>query len=316
MILAKYRDLLALTQLYILQEYALTDRVFEDQETFDYFRKQAQQQKNAVPTPPQQALPTAASPPTPQRTITAPNKSHPASMTAATAPLPTKIPPLAPVKLEAKPSTAPVPAKTLETPPASSISTLPEPKKTAEKTPTTKTTFAIAPPSPVKEIELNDLRKIISEKLPQFQLLNHIPDDSAARRLATPGEKNSPQVAILTFNEIPAHQTFLLNIAKTLEIYGVTAQLYSAAKIEQEKGWDAFLKSEQLRLVIANGGLPYSLPEMQKHHREIQKMARHYLGNHPLLPLSDISFYLIEPPLKQSLWNAIREILELSFKGK
>ena len=38
----QYRELVALTQLYLFQEHTVSDRVFDAPETFEYFLKQAQ----------------------------------------------------------------------------------------------------------------------------------------------------------------------------------------------------------------------------------------------------------------------------------
>ncbi|MEI8365951.1 MAG: hypothetical protein WCF65_05995 [Parachlamydiaceae bacterium] len=320
----------------------MTDRIYDEPATFEYFRKHAQQQKAAPPlaTPPQAAATPLATPPqaaapvptSPQAAVLVRQPAIQEKAVGSLRTIPVE-PPSIKKETDTKASLT-LPSSTSE---SKSISAPPESKKIPLQTASGKTPFAIEPPPPPKAIELHDLRKIILEKLPHMQLLDNIPDDSEWKKTAiissdkyktaevilltlrdcakvssTSRQSQSPDAQVnftQSLNDTPVNTAFLANIAKALEAYGTTALVCHAAKIEQEKGWEEFLKSDKLRLVIATSGCLYTLPEMQKYHREIQKTARHYLGNCPLLLLSDISFYLTEPPLKHSLWNAIKELL-------
>lgn len=300
-----FSELVSLTQLYLLQEHSLTDRVFDSLETFEYFRLHAQQQ---------------AKPPAVIRTNPPPVQEHqyPLKKIEPATPLPaiqTPAQPPAPVSTQTLPPFQASPqTKTLMAPspaaPAALISPPPAKKSTPDSIKPTALLVVEPLPSP-PAIDLQDLRKTITEKVPHLKWTEHVPDDTEARKLARSWtqEKDPPQVIILSFNESPAHYTFLSNVAKAIETLGYTVQICKAGKIDQENGWDSLLGSQRLRLIIAGSAGVYALPGLEKRHRENQKTAHHYLGECSLLLLSDISFYLQEPALKRSLWSAIKELL-------
>ena len=288
----RYLELLSLTQLYLMQEYGLTDRITESQETFEYFRKSVQQQKKTIPELPATPVkaPLVAIPPPPK----------PVAIDIPVPSVPIAIPPVLPV---AKPS--PV---VNDPPPPKNISA-PESK---EKVPL----FTVEAPPPAAAIDLQDLRKILNEKLPHFKFIDQIPDDAEGRRLAM-GWTQAPRVkpvAILSFDEPQAHREFLANVAKAIEGLGAEVHIYEAKKVEQAKEWDALFRSSELKFVICSNSGLHSLPGLQKSHREVQKSGRHFLGECPLLLLSDIGFYLQEPSLKASLWRAIKEMVAIHIK--
>ncbi|MEI8124919.1 MAG: hypothetical protein WCG42_04130 [Parachlamydiaceae bacterium] len=295
----QYRELVALTQLYLFQEHTVSDRVFDAPETFEYFLKQAQK-KNVNTVPEQKQTPPSTNPPqstyipkaSPSPTISKTNVS------TATQEI------NLPVSSQASPKPIPEQKK----PEAIKIETVVAP---VTSSPNKKTFFTIETPPPPKDVEMSDLKKIINEQLPHLQLIGQVPDDGEARHLPTLKQEaqRNADIILITLNEPPEHALFLSNIGKALEVYGFSIKTVSGITIEREKGWNTLLESSGLKLVIANNGSLYTLSEMQKHHKETQKPARHYLGKHPLLLLSDLSFYLKEPALKSSLWHAIRELL-------
>lgn len=268
---SRYVELLNLTQLYLLQEHALTDRIYDSFDTFDYFRRTVQQQ---------------------------PVKSEPAPVKVVQA-----LPPLppAPPILPPEPILVAPPVKV--SPP---VETIPKPEE--KSLPKTYGTIAIESQPPSKPIDFSDLRKIMGEKFPHIPLIDNIPDDAVAKRAISSGKQplTLPQVALLAFDEIPAHREFLTNVAKAIEGIGATAQVHSASTLENDFGWDVVIRSG-VRLVIASSSGLYASPGLQKLHREVQKQGRHYLGDCPLLLMSDIGFYLQEPSLKHSLWATIKE---------
>ena len=101
-------------------------------------------------------------------------------------------------------------------------------------------------------------------------------------------------------------------MGKAIEKLGYSIKFCPALKVEREKEWGNILKAPHFKLIISESSGLHLLQDLKKHHREEQKLARHYLNQSPLILLSDISFYLKEPSFKISLWQAIKELLSLS----
>lgn len=296
-----YSELLALTKQYLLQEHALTDRILSEPETYAYFFAYAQKKQEAkgqAPEKPQTHTPS------PQQTIASPAFAPRQETAAATKPAP--LPP------QAKPS-SPIPPRIPPSPLAKT--TAPIADKTSapikENGP-----FKLEVPSALQPADFNDLKKIVREKLPHLQLVDHLPDDGEAQKLSNSWaqEKKSPQVLILSFDETQKHLAFLMNIAKALEMHGISASVANALKLEQNAKWETTLQAEELKLIVASSSGFYQLQELQKYYKEGTKQGRHYLGDRLLLLLSDISFYLKEPSLKPSLWGALKELLTAASK--
>lgn len=272
-----FTELLDLTKRYLLQEYSISDRLFSEKETYDYFRAYALQNKKAEHAGQVKG-----------------NQAVPVCPKVANVPSVPKVPPVANVP--------PVP-KVANVPPTERI-------KKEENVETSQTSqrpeLKLEQPAAAQAADFTELRKIIREKLPQVHLLDHLPDDTEAKALAAgwAKEKQAAQILILSFDEPPKHQLFLANIAKALQMFGFHAIVTNGLKIENK-----ILQSKELKLIVASSAGFYNLPELQKHHREDTRQGRHYIGDQQLLLLSDIGFYLKEPGLKPSLWKALKELL-------
>lgn len=216
-----YLDLLSLTQVYLLQEYTLNERIIADRDTHAFFRaeaarslpKQRPQQVGSIPPDLPSTLPPKAPPPVPARTQ--PPRPPAKSPAAVPPPLPLPYSPDAPSSHSAKSSEL-------------------------------KTLFAPEDPQPAPPIFLDDVRKIMREHLPHIPIIDSIPDDAEAVRLGNlwMETKEMPPLVILSFDEIPKHRAFLANIVKALEIYGIPAEVYAG----RDKGW----MSQEIRLLIAS----------------------------------------------------------------
>lgn len=281
----RYAELVALTKQFLLQEHALTDRIYDSEETFEYFRRTAQQQ----PKPEVKVAPvTSPPPPAPQL--------QPAAQSYTANPV---RPPLAPIPAPPKPIAEKVP-----------VVPVVESEPPAKNAPKEKTGITIEPLPPLKPLDLSEVRKIMAERLPNIPLIDTIPDDSEARlKTAT---HHLPNVILLSFDDLPAHVDFLTKVAAAIQGIGSSAEVRNAATMEKEIGWNTVLNSPDLRFIIASGDGIYSIESLQKVHREVQKEGRHYLGDCPLLMLPDIGCYLQDPSLKRSLWTAIKDQLKVS----
>ena len=279
MLKKQYADLLALTQLYLFQEYSLQERIFADSKSYEEFKKFALKQKGSQPPTiqPQKMLQKPATEPfSPPQPI---KKTTPLVQPTAevTAPAPKVIPP----KIE-------------EAAAKENVSQF----------------FVLEPLETIQAMELDDFRTLIREKFPS-QVIDEIPSDTEARNISHAWKHTQifPEVILLSFHEADKQRLFLENICLAIEAYGIKASVLSAIQFEQENSWNNLLTAKGLRLILANNYALHTLSGLLKHYKEIPKKGQQYLGKIPLLFLSDLALYLKEPFLKPSLWNAIQEIL-------
>lgn len=278
----RYTELLALTQLYLLQEYPNKGSIPVGLDTYNYFKQLALQQKSQ-------------------------NQKAP---TIAPMPMPTKPPsplPPAPQKTQV-PS---VPQNTATVPP------VPEPQikpATQEKTVASKSeNFVLEPISVVTPTELNDVRQAVTERFPAQKIVDTIPSNDETKKNESGWHKEMgvPEVVILSFTEVPSQVIFLQNIAKAIQDrLSTTAQVMSAGQLEQEGSWEALLNAKGIRLIIASDHALPTVPRLMQYYRELPKHAKYFVGKVPLCLMSDISLYQSEPQLKAPLWKMIQSMLQ------
>jgi hypothetical protein len=283
-----YLELIALTQLYLLQEYSRKEWITSNAEDFAYFRQQAKSKQslpqlqkqiiqNAIESAPKTQLPTPAKLSLPAKEIIEPNKSTPLNLD----------------KQKSSPA-------------------LKSAEETTPQIPIVQTNFDLSPMKLIDEMDLNDIRRFFSEKFPNQIILEKIPDDSEAKKIqnAWKQQKTNPHAVILLFNEGVTSQAFLSNVCNAIQLHLAPAQMILANKIEQQNGWEALLQTSEIRLVIANMHSLQAMPHLSKHYRELPKDEKR-LGKIPLLLLPDISSYFSEPKLKASLWRSLCNILKV-----
>lgn len=296
----KYSELISLTQLYILNECPVKEKAVVDQDTFHFFKNWIKsskplgnQKENSPPIPP--SLPT-------QQTQLPPSTS-----TAQTKKI--EIP--SPSEITSPPSNSKTPAQLPASNPIKEPQKISSPivdkKDNDSKPSSTLKSFELAPLPSYEQNELRILKNTVEKLLRPHQALDEIPSDQEAKKIKNGWnqEDNVPAIAILSFNDQEKHLSFLNNLAKAITITIAPARVIQAPAWEQKKKWDSFLKSPELRIVIASDYGLYLLPDLMKHYKEIPKTAKHLLHETPLLLLSDISLYLKEPQLKSLLWRTI-----------
>lgn len=306
-------ELVSLTQLFLLREFSIQDRIVADPETLIYFRKwvmgskQPAGTKISTPPPPKQdaiskpdLAPTTSQPsesesiPTPQITPPSTLATSPSTTIQAEVTVIVDVPPIAASLDVHVTTTAPV------TPP------------TTTPTPVSKTLNAArllqCEPLPAPQPTNSDEFKALFEKhFPQLILKDSPLDDALARKRkeAWKIEQQLPPILLLSFNDQENQLVFLKNIARAISLHLAPACVVSAHKFEQEKSWEEALKTPHMKLIIASDYGLYMLPELMKYYKESAKGAKHALGAVPLLLLSDLSLYIKQPQLKPLLWRAI-----------
>lgn len=165
----------------------------------------------------------------------------------------------------------------------------------------------ILPLEPKAPLDFSFLRKLLSIAAPKFAILNDIPSDATARKIAErwKTKNQTAPLSILIFQEPPEQRALLEEIALALDIYFSPAKTVDAETIEKEKQWDAFLSVADLKMVIVCDYTLWQLGGLMHFYKEVPAQTTRTLGNVPLFLLPDLSLYLKDPSLKRSLWKAL-----------
>lgn len=275
----KYCELLGSLKNYLLQEYPKGSWLPTDANSYSYFLNMA----NRVP-------------------LTASNKKSNLKVQLDEKP---KFQPTSPVSNSAASKKVSENAEPLPSPiNKNSIPSSPIPTKESPKPEPISKAFKREITTPLNTQEFSEIRAFFQTKMPGVQLVNQILDDKEAKDVALRWQAPPAEICILSFNELPKEQAFLSNLSLAINRCLASAQVLSASKTEQEKGWEKLLKSSNLKLVIASNYNLHTLPELIKLYRE-DATGKHTLGDKPLYLLSDLSLYMQQPHLKATLWKAL-----------
>jgi len=163
----------------------------------------------------------------------------------------------------------------------------------------------VAPPK--KKESLNSLRALFAKIAPECAILEEIPNDAIAKKIANRW-KTKNQIApitLLCYHENNEQRLLLEEIVKALDVYFGPAKLLVADQIEKANDWKTFLSAEDLKLVIACDYTLWQLQNLRPFYKETPAQNHRQLGDKPLLMLPDLSLYLKDPLLKRSLWKAL-----------
>ena len=295
-LLAHYRELLALTQLYLHREHPPQQIKAVAPAAFAYFQKNG---KSPLPSkikdlPKQPPLP-------PVQAIKA--VPQPAADFSP--------PPSAKVHSPVQPAQIPLVPETLS-PPVKSENRAAPSQPPMNQTQTNKPishskALSLEPFSSQAAHDLNEIWKLHRQLFPDLSLSENIPKDAVALKIknAWLNEQSIPPVVILSFREQEKELAFLKNVAQAVTLRLAQARVISVSKWEKENEWEKLLNFPDLRLVIATDYDLYLNSALMKHYREAPQQGKHYLNRTPLLLLSDLALYLKEHQLKSLLWRAI-----------
>lgn len=160
---------------------------------------------------------------------------------------------------------------------------------------------------PKPSFDIASVRNILSVVAPELAIINEIPSDATAKKIAErwKTKNQSAPISILLYQE-PAEQRALLEqVAKALDVYFGPAKVVYAERIEKEKQWEMFLSVADLKMVIVCDYTLWQLNGLMHFYKETPALGVRTLGNIPLFLLPDLSLYLKDPLLKRSLWKAL-----------
>lgn len=281
----QYAELVALTKLLLLTEYSSQKSL---PTTPDVYRA-------LQPIP--DSVPASKVIPRPAATVAAKTPPPPAAAPTTTPLRQMPVPPQQQQQAPQKPNNTVTP---------------PPPKEPVSQQQQNTPLFTLNPLGSPLSTDFKEIKQLLEKHVPGYEIIDHIPSDQAAQHINTAWQytQATPSVLILSFHDNEKELTFLHNIARAISICLTPAEVISAHKTEQNKGWETLLKSQTLHLIISNDDGIYTLPELKKHLKEHQRDGKLFLDRVPLLLLPDLSIYLKEPKLKAALWQAILTTLK------
>lgn len=170
-----------------------------------------------------------------------------------------------------------------------------------------KQTFVPAALPETAPADFHSLRALFAKIAPGFPLIDEIPCDEIAKKIAArwKTKNQTAPISILSYQEPPAQKALLEQLAKAIDVVFGPARLVQAESIEKDKQWEAFLSVPDLKWVIACDYSLWQLGGLMHFYKENPAQATRELGKVPLFLLPDLSLYLKDPLLKRSLWKAL-----------
>ncbi|MCB1107833.1 MAG: hypothetical protein KDK76_07040 [Chlamydiia bacterium] len=204
------------------------------------------------------------------------------------------------IKIDLPPPPSPPKVKTSPPPKAE-----PLPQKEEKERP--QKIFIELTPPPIPPLEpRNEMKKLLKELAPDLYLHETIPSDAKAKRIkdAWKEKREVPDIPILVQGN--EYRSFMANLAKAIDtVYG-SARII---EVTQDKKWDLFLESKNLKLIIAPDSVIFGSKYLLPFYQENPQQKTRKLGNVPLLLLPDLSLYFKDSYLKRALWNVIQNSL-------
>jgi hypothetical protein len=279
----QYAELIALSKLYILQEFSPKDWKDSESEAFQFFKEYAQQSRpQTTPTPIIAMAPTV-------------NISRP--------PIAPSVPPQI-----VKQSPAPTPPVQKEKPKAKEIKQ--EPVATDNTKPNIEKAFELQPLSSTEAHDLNDIKQTLRERFPSHPIIEQIPDDEEAKKISKHWKQaeQTVKVIVLTGEMIASNDTVLSSMTNAIHAQLVPAAIVSAATLNDGKKCEALVNSP-LQLVIVSASVLQALPHLKKHYSENTEQKKQFLGKIPLCLIAEPSEFTKNPKLKVSLWSYLKQTL-------
>ena len=151
------------------------------------------------------------------------------------------------------------------------------------------------------------IKKQVKDIDPHFALTKEILDDLKAKKIANKWKYklNAYPVVILTSLKEGDELEFLKSLAKAIEVYFFEARVVLIDTIEKDNQWEEFLKSENIRLLIAVDDQIWSFKNLMSYFKEIPNKSLKTLMDKPLFLIPNIKLYFQNFLLKKSLWKAL-----------
>ncbi len=186
------------------------------------------------------------------------------------------------------------------------LPSLPTPRK--DKPQIVETPVAVVKQQPVVHKE-SPLKQALQKIAPQVKLLDDVPDDAEAKRIASSWKEKilDAEVILLACNTNPETLELLKGLAKAIDQHLAKSKVIAAERLEREKRWDLFLKN-RFRLIVVSDGFQ-QCADLMRAYRALPAQNQFFLDQTPLLPLSAANVYKSLEP-KALLWKTLCQLLK------
>lgn len=150
-----------------------------------------------------------------------------------------------------------------------------------------------------------DVRSTLKSIAKDYKILETLPDDREAKRLAKlyENKSNYPDCIILYEKAQKKGINLLSALAFAINKTFFNCQLISIDEIEEKEILEEILKDKKIRLIICPQQTLWHHPKLLSHYLETPGNIIKRLATKDLFVLSDLEYYLKDPSLKRSLWN-------------
>lgn len=211
-----------------------------------------------------------------------------------------------PPKPVAEPAPQPQPRAAARPPPPNKEAPLPEkiqPQPKAQILPPKRHTQEMLKSD--DKLDFADVRAVLKEVAPQLKIIDAIPNDALAKRIAQSWKETLPEVVLIATEATEGQQELLLKIAAAIRSLG-----YSAGCLEGTIDWNELLTAPHLKLILMTEQTMQQCGDLVSKHRYDRQRQRHFLDGRLLCPLPALDKLETAPALKTQLWNTIRQLLQ------
>ncbi len=173
-------------------------------------------------------------------------------------------------------------------------------------TPTQLKTDSSGPKPQSKESSHLEIKRTLQKIAPRLYLIDQIPDDALAQRLASAWKERikGVDVVVLVLEQSDEEMLFIKNLAKAIHSELLPTRIITGGRLEQENRWDLFLEKNAFRLIIASSGIQ-NYPNLLRHSQD-----QLFLGKTPFIALSPAAVYNQAKEEKATLWKKVCQILK------
>lgn len=280
----QYQEVIAFTQLYLLQEHKLEERMLCSTESYAYYKEFATKMRSSktqvsksAPIPTSTVPVISNEPVVSKKIISSPSVEKPKENTFSISTIPLETP--APIVIREK--------------------------KTEEKTQTTQTfSFQLQPFEDRSSSQKENFRKLIQQYVPNFPLLDDIPCDQTAKALSLQWQQKhqNPAIVMIIADQSNAMNRFLNDLAHALRFKSSSLTCLSCQQYEVE--FNQLSRSSTLKFVISTPQLLERLPHLKQHLKNDEK-GKQYLGSARIILLKRCERYFQDFLQKKRLWQML-----------
>lgn len=153
--------------------------------------------------------------------------------------------------------------------------------------------------------DFSAVRAALHEAASHLKIIDTIPDDSIAKRVANSWKEILPEVILISDDATAEQSELLQKISNAIISLG-----YTSALMANDIVWELLLTAPHLKMILMTQQSLQKYPELQQKYRYDQSRKRHYIDGILLCPLPSLEKLESDPGIKANLWQTIRLLLK------